>query len=283
MPPRPAPTARQRRLGAELRRMREAAAMSVLDAAEHLEVERTRISNMEAGRIGFSAERLRSLARVYRCPDAAYVDALVAMAEERGKGWWEEYRGRLGVAALDLAELEHHAVRMRGTQVTHLPGLLQTEEYARAVLSMDVPVPEASELRRMLSFRMRRRDVLDKDRPPKCVFLIHETAIRLEFGGSAVMRAQLRCLLDSSERENITIRAIPFSAGGFPSAGASINCVSGAVRQLDTVHFDTPAGVTFLEAPEALDRHRIIMDKIEELSLSVEKTRDFLLGIAKQL
>jgi transcriptional regulator with XRE-family HTH domain len=262
--------------------MREAAGLGGGQAAERLGIDRTRISNMEAGRVGVSAEAVKSLASVYQCAERAYVDALAAMAEERGKGWWEEYRGKLGAPALDLAELEHHALRMRSTHITHVPGLLQTEEYAKAVFATAVPEPTTTELRRALSFRMKRRDALDRDDPPQCTFLIHETALLLDFGGATVMRAQINQLLEASERGNITIRIIPFAAGGFPSAGTTMTHVSGPVPQLDTLNFDTPNGASFLDAPAALLKYRSTLDRIEEFALTAEKSRDFLHGIASQ-
>jgi transcriptional regulator with XRE-family HTH domain len=280
---RSAPTARQRRLGAELRRMREAAGLKVVQAAEHLGVERTRISNIEAGRLGVSEERVRSLASVYQCGDQAYVDALAAMTEDRFKGWWEDFRGKVGVGALDLAELEHHAVLLRSMQMMHFPGLLQTEEYAKAVFSMAVPEPTPVELRRRLSYRMRRRDVLDRDDPPTCTFLLHEAAARLDFGGAAVMRSQVKQILEASERENVTVRVIPFSAGGFPNAGSSITYAAGPVPQLDTVQLDAPNDILLLDVPAALHKYRITLDRVERLSLTVEKTRDLLHNVMKQL
>jgi transcriptional regulator with XRE-family HTH domain len=283
MSARSATTARQRRIGAELRRMREAAGLNIAQAATSFGVERTRISNIEAGRLGVSEERVRSLASVYQCADRAYVDALATVAETRVKGWWEDYRGKLGAGALDLAELEHHARSLRSLEVTHLPGLLQTEEYARAVILSDVPEPTPAELRRYLSFRMRRRDVLDRDEPPSCVFLIHEAALRLDFGGAAVMRAQLGRILESSERDNVIVRVLPFSAGGFPTAGSSIHQFHGPVPQLDTVQFDTPLGISLLDAPAVLNKYRNTLDRIEELTLTPEESRDFVDDVMKQL
>ncbi len=262
--------------------MREAAGLNVRQAAERLGIERTSISNIEAGRLGVSEERVRSLAGVYQCAERAYVDTVAAMVEERGKGWWEDYRGKLPAAALDLAELEHHSVRMRGLQVMHFHGLLQTEEYAKAVLSTDAPEPSPSELRRFLSFRMRRRDVLDRDDPPRCTFLVHEAALRLAFGGATVMRAQLRHVLEASERDGVSVRVLPFSAGGFPDAGASITYVCGRVEPLDTVQFDTPTGTSLLDTPVALRRYRLILDRIENVTLSVEKSRDILHAVLKE-
>jgi hypothetical protein len=130
---------------------------------------------------------------------------------------------------------------------------------------------------------MRRRDVLDKDNAPQCTFLIHEAALRLDFGGSAVMRSQLKHILESSERENVTVRVLPFSVGGFPYAGSSMNHVRGAVPRLDTIQFDSPAGSSLLDAPAVVNTYRSTLDRIEELSLAAETTRDFLHQIPKDL
>lgn len=283
MPQKAAPTARQRRVGAELRKMREHAGMNVARAGEQLGADRTRISNMEAGRLGVSDERIRMLAGIYACSDQAYVDALAAMASERGRGWWDEYEGKMAATALDLAELELRAVSLRAVQIMHIPGLLQTEDYAKAVFSIAEPEPTPAQLRVSLSFRLRRRDVLDRDDPPSCTFLIHEAALRMEFGGAKVARGQLESVLEASERDNVTVRAIPFSAGGFPYAGASVTYMYGVVPQLDTVQLDAPTGVMFLDGETHLVNYRRILDRTEELSLTPEDTRDFILAIAQRL
>ncbi|MFD8509540.1 Scr1 family TA system antitoxin-like transcriptional regulator [Streptomyces antimycoticus] len=281
--PRTAPTARQRRLGTELRKMREHAGMNVAQAAQQLGVDRTRISNTEAGRFGVSEERVRALAAIYSCGDKAYVDALVDMALERVQGWWAEYRGKLSASALDLAELEHHAVSMRTVQTMHMPGLLQTEDYAKAVFATAVPEPTDVQLRRRLSHRLKRRDVLDRDDPPPCRFIIHEAALRVAFGGPKIALGQLEHMLEASERDNVTVRVIPFSAGGFPNAGSSVLYTSGPVHQLDTVQLDTPAGVMFLDGETHLANYRRILDRTEELALTPEATRDLIHAVAQRL
>ncbi|WP_372404906.1 Scr1 family TA system antitoxin-like transcriptional regulator [Streptomyces luteireticuli] len=283
MPPRKVPTARQRRLGSELRKLREHAGLQLGEAAALLSTDRTSISNTESGRFGVSGQRVRTWASHYGCSDAAYVDALATMAEERGKGWWEEYRGDLSAGALDLAELEHHAHALRAAQIMHMPGLLQTEDYARAVFEEAVPPVSPVVLRRRLSHRLRRRDVLDRQEPPICTFLIHEAALRLQFGGPKVAGAQLNYLLNQSERDNVTVRVIPFSIGGFPNAGSSTLYVCGPVSQLDTVQTDTPNGSAFLDAETRLANYRAVLDRIEERSLDPDQSRDFILDVAQHL
>ncbi|MFE1962431.1 helix-turn-helix domain-containing protein [Streptomyces sp. NPDC059479] len=283
MPSRKAPTARQRRLGSELRRIREHTGLSLTDAAAMLGTDRTTVSNTESGRFGVSGGRVRAWADHYGCSDAAYIEALVAMAEERINGWWEDYRGDLSAAALDLAEMEHHAAGIRAVQIMHMPGLLQTERYASAVYAEAVPSPSPASLRRRLSHRLRRRDVLDRPNPPTCTFLIHEAALRVQYGGPEVTRSQLDHILRESDRDNVTVRVIPFAAGGFPNAGSATHYVYGPVPQLDTVQTDTPTGSGFVDAETHLANFRAVLDRTEERSLDPQSSRDFINKIAQQV
>ncbi|MFI1798225.1 Scr1 family TA system antitoxin-like transcriptional regulator [Streptomyces sp. NPDC020379] len=283
MPPRAAPTARQRRLGSELRKMREHAGLSVADAGKELGADRTRISNTEAGRLGVSAERVRTLAHIYAAPDPAYVDALADMAEERGKGWWEESRGTLSTGALDLAELEHHAISLTVLQVVYIPGLLQTEEYARAVFGQAVPELQPLDVQRRVSYRMQRKRVIERNPATPCTFVVHEAALRMIFPGVDGQRRQLERLVEMSDQQGVSIRVIPFAAGAFPGASASLTYAAGPVPQLDTVALDTAHGSVFLDAEAHLENYRSILRSTLETSLASSEARDFIRKIAKQL
>jgi transcriptional regulator with XRE-family HTH domain len=283
MPPRKAPTVRQRRLGAELRRLREQAGLGLTEAAPVLGADRTTISNSESGRFGVSAERVRAWATHYGCSDHAYVNALAAMAAERTTGWWEDYRGELPSAALDLAELEHHATAIRAVQIMHMPGLLQNEDYVRAVFAQAVPAPEASVSRRQLSYRLRRRDVLGRLDPPVCTFLIHEAALRMVYGDLGTSRNQLAYLLSESERENVDVHVIPFAAGGFPNAGSSTHYLCGPVVQLDTVQMETATGSAFVDAEIPLANYRAVLDRTQERALGLRESMDFIRKIAQDI
>ncbi|MCX4710462.1 helix-turn-helix domain-containing protein [Streptomyces griseus] len=284
MPVRKPPTARQRRLGAELRRMREHVGLSLTEAAALHRVDKTAISNTEAARFGVSADRVRVWASNYSCPDHAYVDALADMARERsGVNWWDEFRDSMASFMLDLVELEHHAVSLRHVQITHLPGLLQHEDYARAVFGEAVPPLTSEAMDLQVDFRMRRRALLDRPDAPRCSFLLHEAALRMLFGDRAVARRQLQELLKCSERDSVTLRVIPFTAGGFPSAGSSTMYASGPVRQLDTVQIDVPNSTTFLDAETHLTNYRAVLDRMETRSLEPERSRDFIRKVLHEL
>ncbi|OIJ95052.1 transcriptional regulator [Streptomyces sp. MUSC 14] len=284
MPVRKPPTVRQRRLGMELRRMREHVGLSLTEAAGLHRVDKTAISNVESARFGVSADRIRVWAGNYSCPDRAYVDALANMARERaGSNWWDEFRDSIASYMLDLAELEHHAVGLRHVQITHLPGLLQHEDYARAVFCEAVPPMSTEALDLQVGFRLRRRAVLDRSDPPACSFLLHEAALRMLFGDQAVVRRQLEHMLEQSEREAVTLRVVPFSAGGFPSAGSSTMYASGPVRQLDTVQIDVPNGITFLDSETHLTNYRAVLDRMEQRSLEPGPSRDFIHKVLHEL
>ncbi|MDV9190840.1 helix-turn-helix transcriptional regulator [Streptomyces sp. SR27] len=283
MPPRSSPTARQQRLGSELRKLREQSGMSAQQAAALLGVDRTRIPNVESGRFGISAERVRTLAFNYGCPDAVLVDLLAAMAQERDRGWWEEHRGLLPPALLDIAELEYHAAELHTAVTTHIPGLLQTEKHARAVFDTAVPPLPGPDLEARLSLRLRRQQVLERERPVRYEAVIHEAALRMQFGGPKVAREQLEDILAQSERETVSVRVIPFAAGGFPGAGQSFTCVGAPVPQLDTVQLDSSHGSLLLDTHMQLRRYRGLLDRLRGLSLPADESRAFIRTIAQDL
>lgn len=277
------PTGRQLRLGTELRKLRERAGLTATEAGQLLGSKQTLISNIEAGRAGVSPERVRALACQYDCDDHALIEALAGMTGERKRGWWEEYREIMSSALLDLAEVEHHATHLHTAITVHIPGLLQTVDHARETFRQVVPdlAPPAVEHR--ISFRIKRQTVLYQDQPTPYVVFIHEAALRMQFGGPAIARAQLRHLLDMSERDHITIRALPFDAGAFPGSGQSIYYSRGPVPQLDTVHLDQSHGPVFLDAEAQLHKYRVLLERMEAKTLAPEKTRDVIHAIARDL
>ncbi|MFI1729963.1 helix-turn-helix transcriptional regulator [Streptomyces acidicola] len=284
MAPRHAPTARHRRLAAEMRRMREQAGISVQQAASLLGADRTMISNIEAARTGLSEERVQQLAGLYRCPDAALVDALASLTgPRRPSHWWDEYRGKIPEGHLEVSEVEYHATRIRTAQTVHLPGLLQTEDHARAIFELTVPKLSRLEIELRVAHRLGRQSVLNGDAPTPYVGIIHEAALRMEFGGRDVARAQLDYLADASERSNVTLLVIPFSAGDFHGAGQSILYAEGAVPQLDTVQLDTAMGAHFVDAPTPLANYRSLLDLMERSALSPDESRKSIRSIASEL
>lgn len=165
MAARPSPTERQKRLGAELRRMRTSAAVSAEAAAGLLGVDRGKISNIESGTRPITAERLRTLALNCGCTDERYINGLVEMAQPSARGWWERYRGALPQGLLDIAELEASAIRMRAAYSMHIPGLLQTSDHALALFRVVVPQLPEREIALRLALRVERQTILEGAHP----------------------------------------------------------------------------------------------------------------------
>ncbi|MFF7652640.1 helix-turn-helix domain-containing protein [Streptomyces sp. NPDC007983] len=281
MPTSNPPTARRQRLGAELRKLRERAGMSAATAAGRLGGNQTQISNIEAGRHGVSADRVRTLARLYSCGDQDYIDALAAMTGARTRGWWEEYREYLPVGLLDLAEVEHHATYVRVATMVHIPGLLQTTEHARVVFNAGIPQLAPYEVEHRVSHRIKRQAILHGDTPTPLTTIIHEAALRMGYGGSTVVRRQLQHLIDMGERDNITIVVIPFGAGPLPGSGQSVVYFGGPVPQLDTVELDTSHGIELVDAEAQLINYRNVLDRMQGYAHKPAASRDLIHRIAQ--
>ncbi|GAA2525215.1 MULTISPECIES: helix-turn-helix domain-containing protein [Streptomyces] len=277
------PTARQLRLAVELRRLREAAGLSAREAAALLGVNSVQISQIEAGTTGVSEQRLRRLAAHYACTDGQLVDALAAMATERTRGWWEDYRGLLPTAFLDLSELEHHATFRWDVDFLHVPGLLQTEDYARALFSRRVPELPDGELELRVQHRMQRRVVIDGTQSVPYEALVHEAALRIRVGGRKTSRTQLANLLELSEAEHVSVRVIPFELEEFTDVSAAMVYVGGAVPRLDTVVRDGPHGVGFVDSEAQLGVFRTLFRRVKAVALEPGRSREFIHRLAKEL
>ncbi|MFJ3588177.1 helix-turn-helix domain-containing protein [Streptomyces sp. NPDC090231] len=284
MPPRDNPTARQARLGSELRRLRERAGRTAREAAGRINTDQARISHIEAGRSGIGEERIRRLASFYTCDDDALIEALCAISREhRGQFWWDEYRGTLAPGFLNIAELEHHASHMRCLQSMTLPGLLQTPDYSRALFEGVLPKLPENEVSARVEHRMRRQAVLDRDEPPAFEAIVHEASLRVRVGGRKVARGQLEHLLDAADRPAVTVRVIPFASEQFVEVTQTVLYAAGVVPQLDTVHIDAPFGGVQLDAAADLHRYRMQLDFAQQVGLAPEESRSFIHHIARDL
>jgi len=270
---------RQERLGVELRKLRERAGLGLREAARATGINEGKLSNIEAARAGVSAERVRFLAGFYGDAETPLVAALAAMATERVRGWWEEYRGVLPKGFIDLAELEHHSPHLRSFELVAIPGLLQTEAHVRALYSESSwgMAEEQREVR--TQFRLRRQEVLDRD---DLVYeaVIHEAALRIRRADRKAAREQLLHIMEQSEKPHVSVRVVPFDVDGFRVSYASL-LLSGPVPQLDTVLLDAAHGGAFLDAEAQLDRYRRGFAQVRKQALGVVESRDFINRLAQ--
>jgi transcriptional regulator with XRE-family HTH domain len=267
------PTSRQARLGTELRKLREAAGMSGAEAASFLGGGRSLISHVEAGRWGIKPERVQFLASHYAATNQDLIKVLTAMARERGDGWWEKYRGVLPPAMLDLAELEHHAVYLRTAQALIIPGIFQTEEYARAVFSTANPGVTEDELSARVAHRLSRRSIFERETPTPYEAIFHEAALHVNYGSRDVTRRQLEYLLEIAESPSISIRVIPFDVEAFIGLTPSLFYAGGPIPQLDTAVIESAHDIVFVDAEAQLNKYRTLFVAFENLSLGTDESR----------
>ncbi|MBO1420189.1 helix-turn-helix transcriptional regulator [Streptomyces sp. FH025] len=263
--------------------MRDCAGRTTAEAAALFGFSRTKITQIEKGQYPISAERVKMLASDFKEGDAAYVEALAAMAEERHRGWWEDFRGSVPVGFLDIAEMEYFAEGMRTFQVSHVPGVMQTEDYARAIFSDLYPPLPPRLVEGRLEHRLQRSAVLMCEGAQPYSALVHEAALRMQFGGCATTKQQLDRLLDFSELPHVTLRVISFSAKGLIGAGQGVFYAKAPASRLDTVQLDAVGGPVFLHEQKQLENYRHIIDMMTERSLTESQSRDTIRLIKKEL
>jgi transcriptional regulator with XRE-family HTH domain len=263
--------------------LRDAAGLKATEAAGLLGVNSVQMSQIESGVVGVSEERLRRLAAHYACADEQLVSALVSMATDRTRGWWEEYRGLLPHSFLDLSELEHHADFRWDVDFLHIPGLLQTESYARALFGYVNHRSSEAEVERRVEHRVRRRVIIERPDPIPYEVVVHEAALRIRVGDRAAMKAQLGRILDLSDAAHITVRVIPFDLDAFAGAGSAMVYAGGSVPKLDTVVRDAPHGTVFVNAEAQLSHFRTLFHRLEAVALDPGRARDFIHKLTKEL
>lgn len=154
---------------------------------------------------------------------------------------------------------------------------------ARAVFEQVIPALPAADVDVRVAHRMERQQVLDRTEPPQLDLIVHESALRMEFGGPTVARRQLEQILAVGERDEVTVRVIPFKAGGFPGAGQSVVYAEGPVPSLDTVELDSTHGPEFIDSDMQLHKYRAQLDAMADVALTPANSRDFISALAADL
>ncbi|MEN8654987.1 helix-turn-helix transcriptional regulator [Streptomyces sp. 21So2-11] len=260
-------TERQRRIGSELRKLRTQAGFTVAEGGRLIDMGSPHLSHVEAGRTGIPTQRLRELVCGYGLSNEAYVDALVSMAESNGKGWWSEYRKSRPQSSLDLAELEASATSLQSHETLLIPGLLQTESYMRALFCAGLPDASPEEVETAVSYRRARQSVLDSDPPISFHAVIHEAALRIEVGGSQVMRDQLTHLIRMAGHPGVTIQVLPFESGARAWFGNPFHIVDPGVPGLETVVVEHPANPLRLDDFESIVGYGATFSSLSQTAL----------------
>jgi transcriptional regulator with XRE-family HTH domain len=254
------PTGRRCRLGAELRRLREEAGLTIDRVAEALECSPSKVSRIETGQVSATPRDVRDMLGLYRVDDAR-LEAMVQVAREaRQRGWWQKFVDVPdGVPA--YVGLEAAATSIDVYMSLIVPALLQTPDYARAVIAAVRPDLPASEIDRRVELRLRRQELLDQERPPVMRVLLDDTLLRRPVGGPAVLAAQRRRLLADADRPAITIQVLEVAAGAHAGMDGPFTIFGfPAPAERDVVALDSAADALYLEGPEDVARYRRVFE-----------------------
>lgn len=179
--------------------------------------------------------------------------------------------------------MEHHATRLRTIQVTHIPGIFQTESYTRTVFGYAIPPLPENELEARVAHRLDRSGILHREAAPPVEAVIHEAALRMRFGGPKVAKAQLEHIQELSHLPHVSLRVIPFATDAYMGSGHASLYASGPVLQLDTVQIDSAHGFSLLHAAPHLAKYRTLFDNLTKEALDRSRTREFIHRVARDL
>ncbi|MHC0429271.1 helix-turn-helix domain-containing protein [Streptomyces sp. O3] len=266
-----------RRLGGELLRMREACGMKQPQAAEALAASVAKVAKMERGWVPMRDPDIRALCQLYGVDEPKVIDRLLGLAKaDRGrrkkKGWWNQYPELR--ALTEYVALEDLATYVRTYQVSVLPGLFQTPDYARALAVGCGAWDDPDEIERFVEARLTRQARLSGEAPIQVWAVVSEAALRQEVGGREVMRDQLKHLLELMRLSNVKVQVLPYLAGAHAGMAGAFNIVSFAEPgAVDVVHLDTPSSSLWLESEQDSARHGVIFDRVARSSLAQAGSR----------
>jgi transcriptional regulator with XRE-family HTH domain len=249
-------------LGVQLRRLRESKRITLEEAGNVIRASHSKMSRLESGRVAFKDRDIVDLFIHYGVTDEAQLQALRQIAvRANSRGWWHNYSDVLPGWFEEYISLEEAASRIHGYEVQFVPGLLQTEEYARAVTLLAYSNP--AEISRRVSLRMARQARLSGAEPVSLEIVLDEAALSRPIGGPSVMRAQLRHLIEMSQRSNVTVLVLPFKAGGHAAAGGPFSVLHFAESDLsDIVYLEQLATAQYLEKPDMVGKYRAVMERL---------------------
>jgi transcriptional regulator with XRE-family HTH domain len=272
------PSVRRRRLAAELQRLRKDAGLTRDQVAEHAGCSPVTITRIESATSAATVALVVMMLDLYKVTDERR-EALTQLARDaRKRGWWYKVSGAIPEWVQSYVGLEEEAAIFQEYQSEFVPGLLQTGDYARAVMRSAPVVPPDEELERRLSIRMKRQErVLERSDPPTMWFILNEAVIRRPVGGTKAMRDQLQRLIHLSETNHITIQILPFAAGVHPAMDGGFTILSfPKPSDPDTVYVEYWQGSVYLEDPPEIDAYVLLFNHLRARALGPDQTRNLI-------
>jgi len=273
------PTVRRRRLGAELRRYREAAGLTIDQVAERLECSASKISRLETGQTGSSPRDVRDILAIYGVGESELESLLEVARETRQRGWWQPYGSVLTSAFIGF---EAEAKLIRSYEAQCVPGLLQTEEYARALI-MATGEESPEQIDNRVRLRMVRHELITHDDPVEFWCVLDEAALLRPVGGRRVMQRQLEYLATMAELPNVRLQVLPLDLGAHAGMDGSFVLLSFPHESdPDTVYVTIATGGVFQEKADELSRYATIFDRLQETAMPPAESAAFVNRMAKE-
>jgi transcriptional regulator with XRE-family HTH domain len=272
-------------LGHQLRRLREAAGVTLAGAGYEIRASRSKISRLENGRVGFKERDVTDLLTLYGITSDQIRTGMISLAQQaNAPGWWSKY----GDVVADWFEaylgLEAAASVIRSFELQFVHGLFQTEDYARAVTLLGYRAAPAEEIERRVSMRLKRQDLLTGPEPPQVWSVIDEGALRRPVGGRAVMHAQLNRLIEVAELRQVTVQVVPFGRGGHAAAGGSFTVLRFREDDVpDVVYIEQLTSALYLDKREEVDHYMEVMNTLSTEALTPARSARFLAEITKDI
>ncbi|MEU3600013.1 helix-turn-helix transcriptional regulator [Streptomyces sp. NPDC006798] len=276
------PTVRRRRLGQELRRLREHRGMTAEEVADRLLVSQSKISRLENGRRSISQRDVRDLCGVYEVEDHRVVESLMQMAKDsRQQGWWHAF-GDIPYSV--YIGLETDAANLRVYEPQIVPGLLQTRPYAEAVVAGAAPENSQVEVDKRVNVRMRRKErVRDTDQPLRLWAVIDEAVLRRVIGSPLVMREQLEYLIEMGQLPHVTVQVLPFDMGAHPGINGQYAILEFPdAADSSVVYIEGVTSDLYLEKGPDVQKYIVMYEHLRAQALGAEQSRTFIEDMAKQ-
>ncbi|HZX38893.1 MAG TPA: helix-turn-helix transcriptional regulator [Streptomyces sp.] len=279
-----APTVLRMVLGKRLRTLREAAGVSYEEAARVIEVTQLTVRRMEKAEVGLRIPYVKELLQTYGVPTAEIADFLSMAREANKPGWWYKYRDVLPEWFSAYVSLESEATVIRLYEPHYVPGLLQTPDYAAALMRVGFPNEGKEDIDRRVALRLKRQDLLSKPESPAIWAVLDETVLRRPVGGAEVMRAQIDRLHEVLNLPKVRIQIMRFGVGAHPGAFGPFHYFRFGFSELpDVVYTENLSGAVYADQPDDVVAYLEVLDRMSVQAEPVTKTRAILSELRKEL
>jgi hypothetical protein len=276
--PRGGPTVRRMLLGAQLRRLRTDAAVSREEAGQAIRASPWKIHRLENGQVGYKERDITDLVGLYGVTDPVEIATFITMAREANHpGWWNAYSDVLPQWFRAYVDLEAAAAQIRSYEGQFVPGLLQTEEYMRALMRVTLRDRRPEEIDRRVRVRLTRQQLLTRPDPPLLWTVVDEAALRRPVGGSKVLGAQIERLIEAANLPNVTLQVLRFGVGAHAAMIGAFSILRFADREIpDVVYLEQVTSATYLDKPEDVEEYAHVMSSVGVLGAPPETTKNIL-------